>query len=57
MIADLFFSDFNMILKSSEKLGGNSVDFPITSMFNNTLTNCGLNDLGYAGYKYTWANN
>jgi len=53
----IVFGDFNMILNGSEKLGGNGVDYYITSLFNETLNHCNLNDLGYSVYKYTWANN
>jgi len=53
----LIFGDFNMILNNTEKLGGNGVDISITNLFNSTLRQCGLTDLGYTGYKYTWVNN
>lgn len=46
-----------MILNSSGKLGGNSIDFHHTNMSNETLNKRDLNDLGYYGPKYTWANN
>lgn len=38
-------------------MGGNSIDYNLTNAFNNTLNDCDLNDLGYYGIKYTWANN
>lgn len=53
----LIFGDFNLILNSFEKLGENSIDYHHTSMFNETLNNCDLNDLGFYGSRYTWANN
>jgi len=53
----LIFGDFNLILNRSEKLGGNIIDYHHTNMFNETLNNCALNDLGYYGSKYIWANN
>jgi hypothetical protein len=53
----LIFCDFNMILNSSDKLGGIGIDVPITNLFNSTLNQCGLTDLGFNGYKFTWANN
>jgi exonuclease III len=49
----LIFGDFNLILYSSEKLGGNGIDNPNSALFNDTLRHCDLNDLGYSGYKYT----
>lgn len=53
----LIFGDFNLVLNHSEKLGGADLDAPLTNLFNNTLNNCDLTDLGFIGYKYTWANN
>lgn len=53
----MIFGDFNLILNSSEKLGGNNIDYHHTNMFNTTLNECDLNDLGFFGSKYTWANN
>jgi exonuclease III len=53
----LIFGDFNLVLNNSEKHGGNGVDFNHTNLFNSTLNQCDLNDLGYQGYKFTWANN
>jgi hypothetical protein len=50
------FGDFNLILNSSEKLGGNNIDYNHTKMFNDTLNDCELTDLGYDGTKFTWAN-
>lgn len=52
----LLFGDFNMVLNSSEKEGGNSIDLNITSLFQNTINNWNLIDLGYYGQKYTWSN-
>jgi len=53
----ILFGDFNLILNSSEKLGGNNLDYNLTNMFNETLNVCDLHDLGYHGSKYAWANN
>lgn len=53
----LIFDDFNLILNSSEKLGGNCIDFHHTKMFNETLNTCDLKDLGFTGNIFTWANN
>lgn len=48
--------DKRLIMDSSEKLGGNDINTPFTSMFNNTLRQYDLNDLYYNRYKFTWAN-
>lgn len=53
----ILFGDFNLILNSSEKLGGNNIDHNHTNMFNETLNKCDLRDLGFFGTKFTWANN
>lgn len=53
----LNFWDFNLLLNSTKKLGGNSIDYNHTNLFNETLNDCELTDLGYCGYKFTWANN
>jgi len=53
----LIFGDFNLILKSSEKIGGNGIDYHHTNLFNRTLNKCDLIDLGYKGDQFTWANN
>ena len=53
----LIFGDFNLILGAHEKQGGHGLDYNHTIMFNTTLNQCNLTDLGYNGYKYTWANN
>lgn len=56
----LVFGDFNLYINSSEKLGGKNVNYNLCNLcnlFQNTLQNCNLFDLGYHGNKYTWANN
>jgi hypothetical protein len=53
----LIFGDFNLILNSSEKFGGNGLDINLFACFNETLNYCDLIDLGYQGNIYTWANN
>jgi hypothetical protein len=53
----VIFWDFNLLLNSTENLGGNSIDYNHTNMFNDTLNDCELTDLGYYGSKFTWANN
>lgn len=53
----ILFGDFNLHLNSSEKHGGNHTDKNLCTLFQETLNNCGLFDLGYHGNKFTWANN
>lgn len=53
----LLFGDFNLYLNSSEKLGGKNIDYKHCNLFNSTLNDCDLLDLGYHGNKFTWANN
>jgi len=53
----LIFGDFNIVLNSDEKLGGNPIENTIADNFHNTLNTCNLTDLGYIGNKFTWANN
>jgi exonuclease III len=52
----LLFGDFNIILSSREKEGGNPIENNITTMFRSTLTLCGLHDLGFEGDIFTWTN-
>jgi hypothetical protein len=52
----LLFGDFNMILSSHEKYGGNPMDNKLTTLFRNTLNHCDLQDLGYTGDIFTWNN-
>jgi len=52
----ILFGDFNMYLNSYEKLGGKHVDYNLCNKFQYSLNQGGLNDLGYHGNKYTWAN-
>ncbi|XP_030940118.1 uncharacterized protein LOC115965051 [Quercus lobata] len=48
--------DFNEILSSEEKNGGQPKPLPPMLEFRRTLLFCGLIDLGYSGYRYTWRN-
>jgi hypothetical protein len=52
----LVFGDFNMVLSSDEKVGGNPIDYNITDQFRTTLDACDLIDLGYVGDNFTWHN-
>lgn len=40
----------------SEKLGGIFRADSLMNQFRVTLEDCGLYDLGYRGYRYTWSN-
>ena len=52
----IYLGDFNEILASDEKNGG--VCRPMAPMlkFRHTLLHCGLVDLGFNGYRFTWRN-
>jgi exonuclease III len=41
----LLFGDFNLILRSSEKFGGNPLDTNTTTIFRSTLNLCGLQEI------------
>ncbi|KAG6649980.1 hypothetical protein CIPAW_06G011600 [Carya illinoinensis] len=53
----LCFGDFNEITCLSEKFGAAIRPYKQVRDFRQTLAQCELNDLGYQGDKYTWANN
>jgi hypothetical protein len=48
--------DFNEILYSHEKKGGQARASSQMEKFRMALSDCGLHDLGYMGDKYTWRN-
>ena len=48
--------DFNEILVSGEKNGGTSKLLGPMQMFHDALHDCGLTDLRYQGYPFTWHN-
>jgi hypothetical protein len=48
--------DFNEILWSEEQLGGNPRNESQMTAFRECLADCGLSDLGYKGYMFTWNN-
>jgi len=48
--------DFNQVLFHFEKRGGVSKSQAILDMFGETLEACGLYDLGFTGYDFTWEN-
>ncbi|XP_058750083.1 uncharacterized protein LOC131623075 [Vicia villosa] len=50
------FGDLNDILSESEKQGGNSRTAGQLLEGRNTMDMCGLSDLGFEGYPFTWTN-
>ena len=48
--------DFNEILSSADKCGGNPINMRRAQIFNDCLDVCNLIDLGFQGPKYTWIN-
>jgi len=48
--------DLNEILFPSEKKGGGLKSQGVLDFFCNTLDSCGLHDLGFTGYEFTWEN-
>lgn len=50
------FGDFNEIMWSREKAGGNQKSNESMNEFRTTLQRCELSDLGYIGTCFTWSN-
>jgi hypothetical protein len=48
--------DFNEALSQSEQLGGNLRSETQITAFRDCLLDCGLTDMGFHGYAYTWDN-
>lgn len=48
--------DFNEALFQTDQLGGNQRAFSQMEDFRDCLADCGLADLGFSGYPYTWDN-
>ena len=48
--------DFNEILSSVDKCGGNPVNMRKAQIFKDCLDERSLIDLGFQGSKYTWIN-
>ncbi|XP_073361310.1 uncharacterized protein [Aegilops tauschii subsp. strangulata] len=48
--------DFNEAMFQSDQFGGNTRSFNQMEDFRVCLADCGLVDLGYTGYPYTWDN-
>jgi hypothetical protein len=53
----LLFGDFNMVLNHAEKLGGRDINSSHTNLFQDTLNDCNMQDIGWHGDIYTWSNN
>lgn len=49
--------DFNLMLYSHEKQGGNGFNMMEAVMFGEAMEHCQLGDLGYVGNDFTWSNN
>jgi hypothetical protein len=52
----LYLRDFNEVLDSIEKYGGNPKSFQQLEPFRNVVEECRLGDLGFKGSKFTWCN-
>ena len=52
----LMLGDFNEVLSSEEKFGGNQINLNKALEFKECLENCNFLDLGFAGPKFTWIN-
>ncbi|KAK9995717.1 hypothetical protein SO802_020403 [Lithocarpus litseifolius] len=48
--------DFNELLASNEKNGGNMRSLAPMAEFRHTLLHYGLVDMGFSGYRFTWRN-
>lgn len=53
----VIWGDFNDILEAGEKRGGLQRDRWSFVRFQSFVENCGLADLGFKGYPFTWRNN
>lgn len=52
----LCMGDFNDILSGNEKKGGNLRSFDQLQLGRDVTGECGLQDLGFTGYPFTWSN-
>ena len=52
----LFVGDFNEITRAHEKLGGRLRPSKQMEDFRDVLDECGFQDLGFSGNKFTWCN-
>ncbi|KAL2895409.1 Hydroxyacylglutathione hydrolase [Bienertia sinuspersici] len=49
--------DFYSMLVSSEKKGGGNFKMHETDIFQEAVSTCSLEDLGFIGHEFTWSNN
>lgn len=47
--------DFNELVRSEEKLGGNRRSHNQVQLFRDAINACGFIDLGYSGFRFTWS--
>ena len=47
--------DFNELVRSEEKLGGNKRSHNQVQLFRDAINACGFIDLGYSGFRFTWS--
>ncbi|KAH9735301.1 polyubiquitin 3 [Citrus sinensis] len=52
----LCFGDFNEVLNTNEKIGGNERNVSMLTDFREALTECDLRGMGCTGYPFTWSN-
>lgn len=45
-----------ILMKSSDKFGGNRISLSRSYLFWNCINHCNLIDLGFKDSKYTWSN-
>lgn len=48
--------DFNVVLNSGEKFGGNPVNCSHALKLQECLNECGMIDMGFTGPRFTWTN-
>lgn len=53
----VFLSDFNEVASNNDKKGGCLVPAWRMRYMRDTLSHCGLHEIDFEGYKFTWANN
>lgn len=52
----LCIGDFNNIMRPTNKLGGGPADVGRLQICEETMSDCGLRDVDYLGYRFTWFN-